>query len=102
MRTETFGGYGISPVTKVDCHAEQMRVNELTKEEEQVVIQKWTEPPFSGKYDNFRERVRISTDAAMWRCIAQRTKSMLAVDSVVLMVCENRQIDRDTQSTFLE
>jgi len=30
-----------------------MKHNELTKEEEEVIIRKGTEPPFSGKYDDF-------------------------------------------------
>ncbi len=33
-----------------------MTRNELTEEEESVIIQKGTEPPFSGKYDNFWEK----------------------------------------------
>jgi len=30
-----------------------MGYNKLTKEEENVIVQKATEPPFSGKYNNF-------------------------------------------------
>lgn len=30
-----------------------MKLNELTKEEEDVLVHKGTEPPFSGKYDDF-------------------------------------------------
>lgn len=30
-----------------------MKLNELTKEEEEVIIHKGTESPFSGKYDDF-------------------------------------------------
>lgn len=33
-----------------------MTHNELTREEEKVIIRKGTEPPFSGKYDNFWEK----------------------------------------------
>jgi len=33
-----------------------MKINSLTKQEKQVIIQKKTEAPFSGKYDNFFER----------------------------------------------
>jgi methionine-R-sulfoxide reductase len=36
--------------------ANRMRRNELTKEEEAVIIHKGTEPPFSGKYDNYWEK----------------------------------------------
>ncbi len=32
-----------------------MKFNELTKEEEQVILYKGTERPFSGKYENFNE-----------------------------------------------
>ena len=32
-----------------------MRRNELTRQEEEVIIHKGTEPPFSGKYDDFWE-----------------------------------------------
>ena len=35
---------------------EQTKYNDLTKEEEDVIIHKGTESPFSGKYDNFREK----------------------------------------------
>jgi len=31
----------------------QMGYNKLTKEEEKVIVHKGTEPPFSGKYDDF-------------------------------------------------
>ena len=30
-----------------------MKLNKLTSEEKRVIIDKSTEPPFSGKYDNF-------------------------------------------------
>jgi len=33
-----------------------MTYNELTTEEEKVIIRKGTEPPFSGKYDSFWEK----------------------------------------------
>ncbi len=32
-----------------------MSQNTLTKEEEQVIVHKGTEPPFSGKYEDFWE-----------------------------------------------
>ena len=32
-----------------------MKLNKLTSEEKRVIIDKSTEPPFSGKYDNFYE-----------------------------------------------
>jgi methionine-R-sulfoxide reductase len=32
-----------------------MRHNELTEEEESVIVHKGTEPPFTGKYDDFWE-----------------------------------------------
>jgi peptide methionine sulfoxide reductase msrA/msrB len=32
-----------------------MKRNELTRQEEEVIIHKGTEPPFSGKYDDFWE-----------------------------------------------
>ncbi len=31
----------------------RMSNNELTEEEEEVIVRKGTEPPFTGKYDNF-------------------------------------------------
>ncbi len=33
-----------------------MKRNELTKEEESVIVHRGTEPPFSGKYDDFWEK----------------------------------------------
>lgn len=33
-----------------------MKQNKLTIEEEQIIIHKGTEPPFSGKYDQFFEK----------------------------------------------
>lgn len=32
---------------------EQVNYNELTRQEEEVIIHKGTEPPFTGKYDDF-------------------------------------------------
>ncbi len=34
----------------------QMKHDKLTKEEEMVIVHKETEPPFSGKYDDFWEK----------------------------------------------
>jgi methionine-R-sulfoxide reductase len=33
--------------------SEKMGYNKLTKKEEEVIVHKATEPPFTGKYDNF-------------------------------------------------
>ena len=47
-----------------------MRHNELTKEEEAVIIYKGTEPPFSGKYKDFWEKgvyVCKRCNAALYR-----------------------------------
>jgi methionine-R-sulfoxide reductase len=33
-----------------------MKLNNLTEEEERVIVHKGTEPPFSGKYDDFYEK----------------------------------------------
>jgi peptide methionine sulfoxide reductase msrA/msrB len=47
-----------------------MKLNELTKEEERVIVHKATEPPFSGKYDDFwREGTYVCRrcDAALYR-----------------------------------
>ena len=33
-----------------------MKLNKLTEDERRVIIQKSTEPPFSGKYDNFWDK----------------------------------------------
>ena len=33
-----------------------MKHNELTRQEEEIIIHKGTEPPFSGKYDDFWEK----------------------------------------------
>lgn len=47
-----------------------MKHNELTKEEERVIIHKGTEPPFSGKYDDFLEKgtyVCRRCNAALYR-----------------------------------
>lgn len=35
---------------------EQMKQNELTREEEGVIVHKGTEPPFTGKYNDFWEK----------------------------------------------
>ena len=32
-----------------------MKLNELSREEKRIILNKGTEPPFSGKYDNFFE-----------------------------------------------
>jgi peptide methionine sulfoxide reductase msrA/msrB len=47
-----------------------MTRNELTREEERVIIRKGTEPPFSGKYDSFWEKgtyVCRRCDMALYR-----------------------------------
>ena len=47
-----------------------MKHNELTKEEESVIIHKGTEPPFSGKYNDFWEKGAYRCkrcDAALYR-----------------------------------
>jgi len=47
-----------------------MRHNELTKEEERVIVHKGTERPFSGKYDDFWEKgtyVCKRCNAALYR-----------------------------------
>jgi methionine-R-sulfoxide reductase len=47
-----------------------MKYNELSKEEEEVIVHKGTEPPFSGKYDNFWEKgtyVCRRCNAALYR-----------------------------------
>ena len=47
-----------------------MRDNELTREEKAVIIHKGTEPPFSGKYDDFWEKgtyVCKRCNAALYR-----------------------------------
>jgi peptide methionine sulfoxide reductase msrA/msrB len=47
-----------------------MQINELTKEEEKVIVHKATEPPFSGKYDDFWGKgtyVCRRCDAALYR-----------------------------------
>jgi len=49
---------------------EHMRVNELTDEEEKVIIHKGTEPPFSGKYDDFWQKGTYACkrcDAVLYR-----------------------------------
>jgi methionine-R-sulfoxide reductase len=35
------------------CEVKQMGYNKLTKEEEEVIVHKGTEPPFTGRYDDF-------------------------------------------------
>ena len=37
--------------------AEEMRFNELSPEEKNVIINKGTEQPFTGKYDKFFKKV---------------------------------------------
>jgi methionine-R-sulfoxide reductase len=47
-----------------------MNYNELTKEEERVIVHNATEPPFSGKYDDFWEKgtyVCKRCNAALYR-----------------------------------
>ena len=47
-----------------------MKHNELTREEKSVIIHKGTEPPFSGKYDDFWEKgtyVCKRCNAALYR-----------------------------------
>jgi len=47
-----------------------MKYKELTREEEEVIIRKGTEPPFSGKYDDFWEKgtyVCKRCNAALYR-----------------------------------
>lgn len=69
MTVEEFDAYDISPRTKGILLGE-LRVNGLTKEEEMVIIHKRTEPPFSGKYDDFWEKrtyVCRRCNAALYR-----------------------------------
>jgi len=42
-------------VSREDTKTKNMKYNELTKEEEQVIVHKGTERPFSGKYESFTE-----------------------------------------------
>lgn len=49
---------------------EYVKHNELTRQEEEVIIHKGTEPPFSGKYDDFWENgtyVCRRCNAALYR-----------------------------------
>jgi methionine-R-sulfoxide reductase len=49
---------------------ERVEYKELTREEEEVIIRKGTEPPFSGKYDDFWEKgtyVCKRCNAALYR-----------------------------------
>jgi len=49
---------------------DEMNVNRLSKEEERVIVQKGTEPPFSGKYNDFWEKgtyVCRRCNAALYR-----------------------------------
>ena len=52
----------------------QMLQSRLTKEEEEVIIHKRTEPPFSGKYDDFWEKgiyICKRCNAALYRSEAK-------------------------------
>jgi len=52
----------------------QMLQGRLTKEEEEVIIYKGTEPPFSGKYDDFWEKgvyICKRCNAALYRSEAK-------------------------------
>ncbi len=44
------------PLSGVSMSKKQVEYNELSKEEEEVIIQKGTEEPFTGKYFAFWER----------------------------------------------
>jgi peptide methionine sulfoxide reductase MsrB len=49
---------------------ERVEHKELTREEEEVIVRKGTEPPFSGKYDDFWEKgtyVCKRCNAALYR-----------------------------------
>jgi peptide methionine sulfoxide reductase MsrB len=59
-----------------------MNYNKLTPQEERVIINKATEPPFKGEYDKFYED---GTFICCHLCFRQKANLMLAVDGQVLM-----------------
>jgi peptide methionine sulfoxide reductase MsrB len=59
--------------------------NKLTPEEERVIVDKATEAPFTGKYDNFYEDGTFICQRSMRLSFHQRTSLMQDVDGQALM-----------------